>query len=404
MACTSRSLLGSSDIRCLCVVLCMALALTLSLPPCVASGAEKIPAVPAGSEHTCVVVVAGGVKCWGANSSGQLGDGTNVNRNTATDVRGLSWGVAAIAAGSEHTCALATGGAMACWGANSSGQLGDGTNVSRNTPVNVSGLSGAVTAIAAGSEHTCVVLAGGVKCWGANSSGQLGDGTNVNRNTPVSVVGLSEGVTAIAAGSEHTCATVAVGVKCWGANSSGQLGDGTNVNRNTPVNVPGLSAAVTAIEAGSEHTCAMVADGVKCWGTNTSGQLGDGTNVNRNTPVNVSGLSGGVAEIAAGSEHTCAMATGGAVACWGANSSGQLGDGTNVNRNTPVNVSGLSESVVAIAAGSEHTCATATGGAMACWGANSSGQLGNGTNVNRNTPVNVPGLPSVRPSVRVRIL
>ena len=207
------------------------------------------------------------------------------------------------------------------------------------------------------------------------------------------------------AGSEHTCAVVvAGGVKCWGANSSGQLGDGTNLNRNTPVNVSGLSGGVTAITAGSEHTCAVVAGRVKCWGTNASGQLGDGTNFDRNTPVNISGPSGGVTAITAGSEHTCALTTDGAIWCWGANFSGQLGDGTNVNRNTPVNVSGLSEGVAAIAAGAEHTCALTTGGAIWCWGANFSGQLGIGTNEKRNTLANVPGLPTVRPSVRVRIL
>jgi hypothetical protein len=351
------------------------------------------------------VVVAGGVKCWGANFSGQLGDGTNVNRNAPVTVSGLSEDVAAIAAGSEHTCALTEGGAMRCWGANFSGQLGDGSTTNRSTPVNVSGLSVGVAAITTGSEHTCALIAGGVKCWGANFSGQLGDGTNVNRNVPVNVSGLSVGVAAIAAGSGHTCALTTGGaIWCWGANFSGQLGDGTNVNRRTPVDVSGISGGVVAIAAGSEHTCALTTAGaIRCWGANFSGQLGDGTNVNRRTPVDVSGLAGGVAEIAAGSEHTCALITGG-VKCWGANFSGQLGDSTNVNRNTPVNVSGLSGDAIAIATGSEHTCALTEGGAMRCWGANFSGQLGDGTNANHSTPVNVPGLPTVRPSVRVRIL
>jgi len=396
---------GSSNTRCSRVTRWSALAVILSLPPVVASGVERIPERPAGSEHTCAVVAAGGVKCWGANSSGQLGDGTNVNRNTPVNVSGLSEGVAAIAAGAEHTCALTTGGAMGCWGANFSGQLGDGAYINRNTPVNVSGLSGGVTAIAAGSEHTCAVVAGRLKCWGANSSGQLGDGTNEKRNTPVNVFGPSGGVTAIAAGSEHTCVLTAGGtIRCWGANSSGQIGDGTNVNRNTPVNVSGLSEGVAAIAAGAEHTCALTTGGaIWCWGANFFGQLGDGAYINRNTPVNVSGLSGGATEIAAGSEHICAVAAGG-VKCWGANSSGQLGDGTNVNRNTPVNAFGVSGGVIAIAAGSEHTCALTTGGAMGCWGANFSGQLGIGTNEKRNTLANVPGLPTVRPSVRVRML
>ncbi len=384
---------------------CLALAVALWLPPVVASGVERIREKPAGSEHTCTVVVAGGVKCWGANASGQLGDGTNINRNWPVNVAGLAEGVAAIALGLEHTCVLTAQGAMGCWGANFSGQLGDGTNVNRNTPVNVAALSEGVAAIAAGAEHTCAMVADGVKCWGANATGQLGDGTEVNRNTPVNVFGLSGGVIAIAAGSGHTCALTTGGaMACWGANASGQLGDGTNVSRNRPVSVAGLAEGVAAIAAGSEHTCALTTGGaIRCWGANFSGQLGDGTNVNRNMPVIVFGLSEGVTEIATGSEHTCAAVAKG-VKCWGANASGQVGDGTDERRKTPVTVIGLSGAVAAIAAGSEHTCALTTGGAMACWGANASGQLGNGTNEKRNTPANVPGLPSVRPSVRIRIL
>jgi alpha-tubulin suppressor-like RCC1 family protein len=351
------------------------------------------------------VTVAGGVRCWGANASGQVGDGTNVNRSMPVGVAGLPAGVTAIALGAEHTCALTAGGTMGCWGANYSGQLGDGTNVNRNAPVGVSRLGGDVTAIAAGAEHTCAVVDGGVKCWGSNASGQLGDGSGARHSTPVGVSGLSGGVAAIAAGSEHACALTTGGaVWCWGANFSGQLGDGTNVNRGTPVNVSGLAGGVVEIAAGSEHTCALTAGGaIACWGANFSGQLGDGTHANRNTPAGVHGLSGGATEIAAGAEHACAVVAGG-VKCWGTNASGQLGDGTRVNRNAPVDVAGLSAAVDAIAAGSAHTCALTTGGAMACWGANYAGQLGDGSNAGRATPVSVPGLPSVRPSVRWRIL
>ena len=129
----------SSNTRCSRVARWSALAVIVSLP-ILALGLEKIREKPAGSEHTCAVVVAGGVKCWGANASGQLGDGTNEKRNTPVNVLGVSGGVIAIAAGSEHTCALTTGGAMGCWGANSSGQLGIGTNEQRNTLANVPGL------------------------------------------------------------------------------------------------------------------------------------------------------------------------------------------------------------------------------------------------------------------------
>jgi alpha-tubulin suppressor-like RCC1 family protein len=358
---------------------------------------SAVSAIAAGGEHTCALTTGGGVKCWGRNYSGELGDGTIIRRSVAVEVSGLSSAVSAIAAGFDHTCALTTGGGVKCWGDNYYGQLGDGTIIQRSVLVEVSGLSSGVTAIAAGEYHTCALTdGGGVKCWGYNYRGQLGDGTYDSRMTPVDVSGLSSGISAIAAGGWHTCAlTTGGGVKCWGYNWYGQLGDGTNYSRITPVEVSGLSSGVTAIAAGGGHTCALTdGGGVKCWGGNYYGQLGDGTTENRTTPVDVSGLSPGVTAIAAGGVHTCALTDGGGVKCWGDNEYGQLGDGTTENRMTPVEVSGLSSAVTAIAAGYYHSCALTTGGGVKCWGDNYRGQLGDGTTEYRTTPVDVSGLAS----------
>jgi len=230
-----------------------------------------------------------------------------------------------------------------------------------------------------------------VKCWGRNSEGQLGDGTHTDRPTPVPVVGLTSGVVALSGGYNHTCALTNVGVvKCWGLNALGEVGDGTNVDRLTPVPVVGLSSGVVAITAGGDFSCALTsARGVKCWGHNADGQLGDGTDVNRNTPVPVVGLSSGVGAITTGRHHSCALTSVGAVKCWGYNAYGQLGDGTNVNRNTPVSVVGLSSWVAAVGSGYFHNCALNRAAVVGCWGENESGQIGDRTHRNRWTPVPV---------------
>ncbi|CAM3714312.1 IPTL-CTERM sorting domain-containing protein [Paracidovorax anthurii] len=371
--------------------------------PALAQGAmptllgEPVSQVMAGSSSTCVLTTAGAVRCWGSNSSGQLGDGTTTQRNTPVAVSGLGSGVAAIVGGSAHTCALTTAGAVQCWGANDFGQLGDGVSaLLSNTAVAVSGLGSGVAAIAAGLNHTCVLTtAGAVQCWGNNINGQLGDGTTTRRTTPVTVSGLGSGVAAIAAGSSHTCAvTMAGAVRCWGDNTNGRLGDGSSTQSLIPVAVSGLGSGATAIAAGNAHTCALTTAGaVRCWGANSNGQAGDGTiSIQRNTPTAVSGLGSGVAAISARNSHTCAVTVAGAVLCWGNNPDGRLGDGSTTQSATPVAVSGLGAGVAAVSAGTSHSCALTTAGAVRCWGLNSNGQLGDGTTTQRTTPVAVSGL------------
>ena len=353
--------------------------------------------ITAGRNHTCALLSTGAVKCWGSNSNGQLGDGTTTDRLTPTPVIGLSSDVTAITTGRNHTCALLATDAVECWGYNPDGRLGDGSTIDRLTPTPVTGLSSDVTAITGGTRHTCALLAtGAVTCWGDNNVGQLGDNTTNDRHTPTPVTGLPRDVTAITAGTEHTCALLATGaVTCWGNNASGQLGDNTTANQLTPTPVTGLSSDVTAISAGHFHTCALLTTGaVHCWGYNGNGQLGDGTTNDRHAPTPVTGLSSGVTAITAETFHTCALLTTGAVHCWGYNGYGQLGDGTTTNQLTPTPVTGLSSGVTAITAGRYHTCALLATGALTCWGDNTYGHLGDGTTIHRKTPTAVSGLDS----------
>ncbi len=225
----------------------------------------------------------------------------------------------------------------------------------------------------------------------------MGDGTQLNSAVPVDVVGLSSGVVAVTTGDRFSCAlTNSGGVKCWGIN--GALGDGEFfAHRPTPVDVVGLSSGISAIAAGQNHACALTTTGgVKCWGYNSFGRLGDGTTDRRLTPVDVQGLTNGIVSIAAGSNHTCAVTTFGGLKCWGNGDNGQLGGGAALSSLVPIDVPGLSSGVVSVSLGRAHSCALMNTGTVKCWGLNSKGQIGSGAMGGQFlSPVDVPGLTNV---------
>ncbi len=334
-------------------------------------------ALSVGQEHTCAIL-SGGAQCWGKNASGQLGDGTVVDRNSSGQVSFLTSGVQKIAAGKDHACAIQNGAAF-CWGLNGKGQLGDGTINSAHSPVLVvSGGSSGWQEIAVGETHSCGIKNGAAYCWGLNSHGQLGDGTVFERHTPVAVSGLSSGVQAVAVGSQHTCAIKNGAVYCWGSNLEGEIGDNTLIEKHVPTVLASLTGAVVSLSASSYHTCAVVDGAAKCWGKNTSGELGDNTLIFKEVPTQVSGLGSGVQTVVAGVGHSCATVNG-ILKCWGDNTSGQLGDGGQLQSKTAVDVSGVNSGVLAAGAGASHSCAL-VGGGIKCWGLNTSGQIGDATN------------------------
>lgn len=285
-------------------------------------GLTGVTDIAAGDWHTCAVTIAGAAFCWGANGSGQLGDGTTTRRLRPVPVNRLEDGVAAIEAGAgvevpdedwywgEHTCAVMEAGGVLCWGRNDAGQLGDGTTTDRPEPVPVGGLTG-VSRVGLGTGHTCAVTnAGAAFCWGSNEAGQIGNGAETySEPDPVAVSGLTSGVTAIEGGAAHSCAVVGGAAKCWGTNGLGQLGNGTRTPSRTPVSVSGLTSGVTSVSAGSSHSCAIVAGAAKCWGDNYDGQLGDGTRQTRLTPTPVRYLASGVVALSSNNWYGCAVTT-----------------------------------------------------------------------------------------------
>jgi alpha-tubulin suppressor-like RCC1 family protein len=353
--------------------------------------------ISSGAYHTCAVTVAGEAKCWGLNDNGQLGNGitgnVRTNRNpTPTTVPGLESGVTQISAGHWHTCAVVNGG-VRCWGYNDHGQLGNSVGGTRWSPVSVWSLASGVAAISTTDKHTCALMtSGAVKCMGLNDRGQMGNGPgDTQQPVATTVAGLESGVVQVETGGYHTCALTQAGaVLCWGSSGAGQVGHGLMpVNQWTPILVSGLNGGVTAIAAGSSHSCALVGGAVKCWGSNSSGQVGNGNKTNQASPVDVLGLNGAtLVSLAGGSTHTCGVSATGAAKCWGSNTQGELGDGTQTQSLVAVGVTGLAN-VTSISTGMWHTCAVVRDGGAKCWGANNYGYLGDRTEIGRTTPVDV---------------
>jgi alpha-tubulin suppressor-like RCC1 family protein len=420
--------------------------------PVVGAIAADPIAVAAGAQHTCIVQGGGNnpIVCWGANGSGQLGGGTAIDNATA------------VVAGATFTCGVAADGAIFCWGDNHYGQLAIGGGTVRTTPVQVPMLAGA-GALAAGGAHTCAAadVPGGVRatyCWGSNESGELGIGSS-NDDSAIGLVSQlqatvlaaggahtcatardeqlrcwgrgdsgqlltdpgtdgviatpalvdlvapagGDGVFAIAAGAAHTCvaATISASLLCFGRNGDGQLGGGFRSPTSGSAVAAPLGTATplprpVAVAAGDAHTCAVDDGGaVWCWGANTSGQLGNGSVLEQLQPTSIA-LGPGVPDaeaVAAGAEHTCVLA-GGRIFCWGRNAEGQVGNPVQMPMLSPQEVTAFPEAR-AVAAGGRHTCAIAADATVGCWGANDSGQLGNGGTDSSNVPVPVSGLTGV---------
>ncbi len=362
-----------------------------------------------GEVHTCAIDPANVMYCWGYNISGQLGDGSNIDKTVATPVdtsgalNGLT--IKSASAGRLHTCAIASNSQLYCWGRNSYGQLGTGTTDDSWVPAPVSGaLSGQkVGSVALGRYHTCAGSNKTLYCWGDNTFGQLGNNTYVESLLPykVDTSGVLNGLNPIhgEVGIGHTAVIMSDGkVYSWGRNNYGQLGNGTTTDSPVPVAVnwsgvlAGKTAKALALNTGSDNSCIIASDDrLYCWGKNAFGQLGNGTTTDSNVPVAVD-MSGDlvgktIKQAAVGGDHTCALASDDKLYCWGKNSSGQLGTGNTTQHLVPVPVDGPSGLKVQFTDnGFNHTCGVDLANRVLCWGEGIYGQLGNGGRVQKNQP------------------
>ena len=371
-----------------------------------------LASIEAGAYTTCGLTPGGAGYCWGDNTYAELGSGTWAQSAVPQAVAGgLTF--AAITVGGVQTCGLTSNGTPHCWGDDVYGELGAGTSVPEvcggqtdpcsPRPIAVAG-GHAFSSISAGWGPTCALTAGGAAyCWGDNSYGQLGIGTGSGpencrlgpcSRTPVAVQGGPPFVL-VSAGAFHVCALTAAGAAyCWGDNIAGELGTGSatglvtcagNPCIPTPTPVAG-GLTFTTLRVGFAHTCGRTTDGTwYCWGSNNYGQLGNGTTGPElcqgaypcsTLPVAVA-VGTDFSSVTPGYRHSCGITSGGAASCWGANSSGQLGDGTFASDSAAVTVAG-GLSFASVSAYVEHTCGITTGGVAYCWGRNTWGELGDG--------------------------
>lgn len=322
----------------------------------------------------------------GSNAAQELGLGSSAPASEPSPTQLTTTGVLEISTRAQNSC-LRTATSVRCWGPNDFGQIGDGTQSQRNQPTLVSGI-GQTLSISVGGGFACALMPDRtVRCWGTNAQGQLGIGSSDQlRTTPAQVQGLTD-VAQIATGTAHACALKIDGsVWCWGWNSDGQLSGMSGLSR-FPVGVSALQD-MKSIGLGNYHSCAVSqADELYCWGRGAQGQIGDGTLTSaQRTPVKLSLVN--VLKVSAGASHTCAVMENGALRCWGENSDGQLGNGSTNLSSSPVLVGGLS-GISSVSGGAYHTCATRTNGQLYCWGRSDFGQIGDGATTRRLSPVQI---------------
>lgn len=350
--------------------------------------------VDAGGSHACALRSDHALFCWGSNAFGQLGIGNTTNHSSPVRVTALGTSVTSVSAGNLHTCAIKSDGTVWCWGSNGNGRLGNGGTTNRTSPVRVTGLPTTAMEVSAGYSHTCARTSDRkLWCWGSDFFGQLGNGVSGSghdRSTPLQVTSLGSTVLGVSAGGNFTCAVKTNGsLYCWGRDIEGQLGNGRQgpfLHYSTPQLVSGISS-VAGVSAGDLHTCARKTDNsVWCWGYNGFGEVGNGTRTNQTVPAQV---TTNASNVSAGGYHTCARTGTSTALCWGRNSNKQIGDGSSTDRLVPVKVTSLGSSVGSVSAGGFSTCARRTNNSLACWGDNTSGQLGNGTTNVQSCPVAV---------------
>ena len=332
---------------------------------------------------------------WGFNNNGQLGDGTTVSRCSPGTVAGGGTTWCQVSGGYFHIVSVKTDGTLWTWGSNNNGQLGEGTTVARSSPGTVAGGGTTWCQVFGGNSSSAAIKTDGTLwTWGQNIQGRLGDGTALNRSSPGTVAGGGTNWCSIFINQASTAAAIKTDgtLWTWGSNVQGILGDGTVVARCSPGTVAGGGTTWCQVAGGRYHTAAIKTDGTLwTWGCNFQGQLGDGTLVSRCSPGTVAGGGTTWCKTNGTVDSSVAIKTDGTLWTWGGNIFGVLGDGTTVSRCSPGTIADGSTTWCQVFSGTRQVLAIKTDGTIWTWGYNTSGRLGDGTTVNRCSPVTVAG-------------
>jgi len=286
------------------------------------------------------------------------------------------------------------------WGSGFGGVLGDNTTVSKNSPVSVVGGFTDWAQISAGYRHNLGLRSNGtIWSWGENGyDGRLGDGTLgvfANKSSPVSVIGGFTDWVQVSASFNRSVALRSNGtIWAWGGGTGGRLGNGSTGDSISPVSVIGGFTDWTQVSFGSRslHTIAIRENGTAWgWGYGGSGQLGNGTALNRTSPVSVVGGFTDWVQTATGTVHSLGLRADGTAWAWGNGASGRLGDNTTIGKSSPVSVVGGYTDWIQLSAGNYHSLGIRANGTAWAWGVGSLGRLGTNATVTESSPVSVVG-------------
>ena len=337
--------------------------------------------------------IVSSVWAWGEGAVGRLGDDTINDKSSPVSVVGGYTDWLQVSAGGDHSSGLRSNGTARTWGGNSSGELGDGTVVSKRSPVSVVGCFTDWLQVSSGSAHMLGVRqTGSAWAWGCGGSGRLGDNTVANKCSPVSVVGILNWLQ-LSAGTTHSLGLRQNGTAwAWGTNVCGELGDDTLVSKSSPVSVVGGFTDWCQVSAGLEFSLAVKTTGTAwAWGKGLCGVLGNNSVTDISSPVSVVGGYTDWCQINAGKDHALAVRQNGTAWSWGRGDCGVLGDNTVANKCSPVSVVGGYTDWCQVSAGGCHSLGLRTNGTLWAWGLDSVGQLGDNTVTDKSSPVSVVG-------------